>query len=285
MTFDTKVAKDVGTDAAIILSNIEYWQTKNKVNNINFFEGRYWTYNSVVAWSELFDYLSRSQIKRCLKKLEDKNYLSVGNFNKSAYDRTKWYSSNRIEKQTVPLDETNSSIRRNEPMEESKEANRKDQSSQPIPNINTDISKTNINTDNNLLMSKIKISDLEGKTVEYFEIAKAFQQLFIKNLQESNAPTKHQEEAKFKNYVDPIRLMMEKDGVTIEQLKKVYKFLGSPEGHFWRPNILSTKKLREKFTQLILKAQQNGKQQVTNSQNGGATDEYRRKVAEKLGIV
>lgn len=111
----------------------------------------------------------------------------------------------------------------------------------------------------NSLLSEIKISDLENNEVQYFEIALAYRNLFIKNLQEKNAPTANQEKATYKNYVTPIRLMMTAEGVTKEQLTKVYKYLGSIEGEFWKSNILSTSKLREKFQQLLLKSQENGK--------------------------
>lgn len=94
MRFDPKVAKEVGTDAAIILSNIQFWCAKNKANQRHFYEGRYWTYNSAKSFAVLFDYLSTKQIRYCLKKLEEKGYIFTGNFNSSKYDRTMWYSCN-----------------------------------------------------------------------------------------------------------------------------------------------------------------------------------------------
>lgn len=109
-------------------------------------------------------------------------------------------------------------------------------------------------------MSKIDISDLESdypELVDYFNIANAYRQLFIKNQKQRGSPTKNQDTAKFKNYVDPIRLMIENDKVTRSQLQVVFKFLDSSHGEFWKPNILSTSKLREKFTQLIMKANGN----------------------------
>ncbi len=107
-----------------------------------------------------------------------------------------------------------------------------------------------------ILLSEIKISDEESKDFLYVEIAKAFQQLFIKNLEEKNSPTVHQKKATYKNYVDPIRLMFEKDEVTKNQIEIVFKYLKSTEAEFWKPNILSTSKLREKFTTLLMKAQE-----------------------------
>ena len=95
MNFNTEVANKVGTDAAIILANIEFWQMTNKANNRNFKNGHYWTYNSVRAYEEIFDYLSSQQIRRCLDKLEKAGYIISNNFNESGYDRTKWYCSIR----------------------------------------------------------------------------------------------------------------------------------------------------------------------------------------------
>lgn len=104
------------------------------------------------------------------------------------------------------------------------------------------------------LLTEIEISDLEDFEFEYFEISKAFQNLFIKNLEEKEAPSEKVKKAKFKQFTNPIRLMMQKDKITKDQLTQVFKFLGSPEGDFWKPIILSTEKLRKNFNQLILKS-------------------------------
>lgn len=113
---------------------------------------------------------------------------------------------------------------------------------------------------NNILLSEIKISDLEEHQIDYFKISLKFQELFIKNLKEKNAPSVSQEKAKFKSYVDPIRLMFEVDKITKEQLIVVYNYLDSASGEFWKSNILSTKKLRDKFQQLYLKANETKKE-------------------------
>src|SRR5690606_26473228 len=116
-----------------------------------------------------------------------------------------------------------------------------------------------------LLLSEIDISDVEDGLKHYFEIAVAFQKLFIKNLEEKKSPTKNQASAKFSAYVDPIRLMFENDEVTIEQMQSVFKYLNSPQGEFWKANILSTKKLREKFPQLVIKSKENNNGNRSNN--------------------
>ena len=119
---------------------------------------------------------------------------------------------------------------------------------------------------NNSLLSEIKISDdkkfflikdlqieAEQNEIEYFKIAEKFQKLFIKNLKEKKSPTANQEKANFKNYVSPIRLLLENKEATKEQLREAYSFLNSIEGEFWKSNILSTATLRKQIATLIAK--------------------------------
>lgn len=132
MNFDTEVAKKVGTDSAIILSNIEFWIGTNKANKRHFYDDNYWMYSSGKAFNEVFDYLSESQIKTCLNKLVKFGYLEVGNHNKKGYDRTKWYC--------IPL---KSPISDFSPMHLSEIANPLDEIRQPIPDYKTDLKKNN----------------------------------------------------------------------------------------------------------------------------------------------
>lgn len=119
---------------------------------------------------------------------------------------------------------------------------------------------------NNSLLSEIKISDdkkfflvkdlqfeINEETLMHYKTALGFQKLFIKNLKEKKSPTSQTENATYKNFVDPIRLIFEKNEATKEQLREAYEYLNSKEGEFWKSNILSTKKLREKLSMIILK--------------------------------
>lgn len=118
MTFNPKVAQKIGTDAAIMLANIKFWVDKNRANGKNFHDGRYWTYNSVSAFEKLFWYLSKSQIRTCLKKLEEGGYIETGNYNKSPYDKTKWYcviENTDLSNFTNPSEKTTQPIPYNKP--------------------------------------------------------------------------------------------------------------------------------------------------------------------------
>jgi hypothetical protein len=90
--FNTEEAKKYGIEGAILIYNIRFWILKNKANNRNFINGRYWTYNSVDAFSKLFTYMSRQKIARELRKLEELGVLVSDVLSENKYDKTKWYS-------------------------------------------------------------------------------------------------------------------------------------------------------------------------------------------------
>lgn len=89
------LAREIGLNEALILQQINYWIEINKKTGKNFYEGRYWTYNSIRSWKENdFDYMSFETVKRTFAKLEKQGYLITGNFNKDPRDKTKWYTIN-----------------------------------------------------------------------------------------------------------------------------------------------------------------------------------------------
>ena len=91
-SFDIEVAKELGVNCAVILKHIYFWVEKNKANDKNFFDGRYWTYNSVKAFEEIFPYLTNKQIRGALDRLSEHGLIMVGCYNEDPYDKTLWYS-------------------------------------------------------------------------------------------------------------------------------------------------------------------------------------------------
>lgn len=90
--FDIDVAQLVGLNAAVLLENIAHWCEHNAANNTNLHDGHYWTYNSTKAFNELFPYITVNALRTAIKKLKDNGLILTGNYNKSAYDRTMWYT-------------------------------------------------------------------------------------------------------------------------------------------------------------------------------------------------
>lgn len=90
--FDPVIAKDVWVEEAIMYSNIKWWCEKNKANGKHYYDGYYWTYNSMEAFCKLFTFWSKEQIKRIIYNLENKWYLKTWEYNSNKYDRTKRYA-------------------------------------------------------------------------------------------------------------------------------------------------------------------------------------------------
>lgn len=90
--FNVELAMEVGIPKAILLENLAFWIEKNMTNEKHYHNGRYWTYNSARAFSKLFPYMNTKTIERQLISLERDGYIISDNYNKTTYDKTKWYA-------------------------------------------------------------------------------------------------------------------------------------------------------------------------------------------------
>ena len=146
-SFNIDIAKKVGIAGAVILNNIYWWVDKNSKNQINFYEGKYWTYNKKSAYLQQFPYLTENQLEYALTKLRDADYIEVGNFNKSKYDRTLWYT----------LTEKAYSELQNSAIHIGNFGNGERKNVTPIQDINKDINKDEENVE-------------QGSTIPYSDI-------------------------------------------------------------------------------------------------------------------
>ena len=101
----------------------------------------------------------------------------------------------------------------------------------------------------NRLLSELSVADVDKEN--YLLMAKAFQELFKDNVISAGGSPASIDKAKGTWY-DDIRKLVEIDKVEMESIRKVFIFLKSDP--FWKKNILSTSKLRDKFNKLILNA-------------------------------
>ena len=132
--FNVGIAQKYGVNEAIFLNNLIFWIKKNIANEKHCYDGYYWTYNSITSFEKLFPFWTKRQIRTVIEKLKEKNIIKTGNYNKSGYDRTKWYAIK------------DPSICQICQIENPIMTNQFDQNDKPIPDINTD-NKTYINTD------------------------------------------------------------------------------------------------------------------------------------------
>ena len=151
--FDINIAMKYGIQPAIILNNLYFWIEKNRANEKHFYDGYYWTYNSMKAFSELFPYMTERQIDYAIKKLVESGLVIKGNYNKSSYDRTCWYAITKAGYsilQNCEMDKTNKeySISQNCEMDKTNLSNGNDTIVKPIPDINTDSKQINEEKEN-----------------------------------------------------------------------------------------------------------------------------------------
>ena len=128
-------------------------------------------------------------------------------------------------------------------------------------------------------LTEVVTSEVPPNEATYFQMALNFHQAFRSVILKAKGSTKTIDRAKYKTWVDPIRLMIENDGITREQINIVGKYV--IEDSFWRGNIQSTSKLREKFDKLIVQANER------NSKNTGQqlSDQYKRELEERLSRI
>ena len=83
------LAAELGTaDEAIVLQQLHYWLQRS--NNVR--DGHKWVYNSMNDWLKQFPWIkSRKRLTRYFDDLESRGLVVTGNYNKAAFDKTKWY--------------------------------------------------------------------------------------------------------------------------------------------------------------------------------------------------
>lgn len=121
--FKLALAKIYGIEEAILINNFHYWIKENEANDRNFFDGRYWTYNSQKGYAKWFPYMNEGRIKRTINSLVEKGILMKGNYNANQYDRTNWYA----------FTDEGLALVKNYYIDEPKMTNGRVENSQPIP--------------------------------------------------------------------------------------------------------------------------------------------------------
>ena len=142
--FNPVLAQEYGIDSAVFLHNIYFWLKYNKAYQKNFYEGRYWTFNSLAAFSEAHPYWSRRQIERIVSACKKNGLLLTGCFNQDKRDRTSWYSlsDKAMSYFTEPAAEMADCISPNGEMHDTEQGQSFHQTGTPLPDINPDSSLT-----------------------------------------------------------------------------------------------------------------------------------------------
>jgi hypothetical protein len=143
-SFNIEFAKRYGVDEAIMVKSFQFWIRLNKANKINYYDKRYWTYNTNKSLTEYYPFWSEKQVRRIIESLVDKEILIKGNYNKIAYDRTIWYAfinedlylSDNFHLEEIGDYQKVNTILPNGQMEKTKRSNRFTEKGEPIPVAN-----------------------------------------------------------------------------------------------------------------------------------------------------
>lgn len=92
--FNVDEATKYGVEQAILLQHLRFWICQNVGKETHTHIGKTWMYQTASDMHNHFPYFSRQKISRLLREMENKGIIQSGNFNKSGYDQTKWYTIN-----------------------------------------------------------------------------------------------------------------------------------------------------------------------------------------------
>ena len=144
--FETGFAEIYGIEAAVLLHYIHYWVLHNRANEMNYRDGRYWTYNSRAAFKKLFPYMSEWRIKESLSRLQKGGLILIDSIGRNTTHRTVEIQPMEDECFTppIPYRNTNNKVLSNE----STDINNIQQSMFSSKDINEEIDKNDIPTSN-----------------------------------------------------------------------------------------------------------------------------------------
>jgi len=287
-----KLACAIGLNEAIVLQQVHYWLDRSdKVR-----DGQTWTYNTLDKWNQQFPFWSLSTLKRTLKSLRDQELLiATDKYNTLKIDKTLWYTIDydkllSLEKEDEPT--VNQPLGQNELMGKNKgseivpplgqnelmgDTNEKRVSfpwghfdltksskwsverskvNQALPETSTETTTDSKDKKKSRQRGKrvFDDSDVEMKLVNFFV------GLITKNDPKFKKPN-------IQVWCDHIRLLIEQDKRTPEEIKSVMEWTTNED--FWKSNILSTKKLREKFSQLKIQMDQPARTGYGNKRGSG----------------
>lgn len=246
---DTTLARILGLNEAIVLQQVNYWLEVNKNKNLNFYDGRFWTYNSIKDWHDsVFCFWSLVTVKRTFLSLEENGILVSANYNKEKRDKTKWYSIDfqKLEEiinnndggmnQCIGSICTNG-LGQNDPMQEVN-------LTQPLPETSTETNtETNLNTEDDSPTQPSPPKKTFCQNSNEFRLASYLFNYIKKNNSKAKEPN-------IQKWCKQFYYILQTDKRDIEDVKKVIRWCESDS--FWYKNILSPESLRKHYDKLYL---------------------------------
>ncbi len=258
-SFDTGVASKTGSlEAAVLYNNLAWWLMFNKDKPEAKKEGKIWSYSSYEEIANRLGYMNKRQVKYAMDKLVEHGFIVKGNFNKTPFDRTTWYS---FPDNVAPP----------QPNDPAPEVSNKSYEGQNCHMPEGSLGSDKIVTSEVAILSHVHIED-GIKEVPYISspedappsgspAAKAapqknneFSQEDIKNtdalierLKVVKSDLRVPVGQKLKSWRNQMRLLREKDGVPSDRILRVINWIG---GAGYIHTILSAESFRNKFDEV-----------------------------------
>jgi uncharacterized protein (UPF0335 family) len=221
--------------------------------------------------------ISVQSIRTCIKRLKSTGEITIKSTNKHSIITICNYDDYQLQ-----IDESNRLT--------NKQPNKQSTTSQQATNNKQEYKerKEYREEKNIILLSQVDESTLDQREKEYFQIAISFWKLIKTNLSELNLSISTIENAEYKKWINPIRLLIEKDKKTIDEIREVFYFLKTDD--FWKEQIRSTSKFRKKdkdgmsYFELLLIKSRNGnrRKNAKESRKSGVSEDYEQSIFERL---
>jgi len=249
-SFNIDHAKSYGVEEAIMLKNFIFWIKTNKANRKHSHDEKWWTYNSAKDYVDIFPFWNEGKIQRIIHSLINQKVIKTGNYNKTKYDRTRWFclvDESMLEFDSHSSNTTNGSGEINK-SKSKVSTNGSGGNDAPIPDTITDTI-----TDKNLppiegegIERKEKTGLVRGKSKyspKVIALAKHFYKKVLLNDPKFNKSTS--------TWLEEMDQLIRFDKRTEEEIRSVIDW--ATTDNFWKANILSPKNLREEFTRLLMR--------------------------------
>ena len=91
-SFEIAIADKYGIEVAVVFDMFCFWINKNEANENNYYDGKFWTFNSAKGFKKIFPYWSEKKIQRILQKMVEEDLIIKGNYNENPWNQTSWYA-------------------------------------------------------------------------------------------------------------------------------------------------------------------------------------------------
>lgn len=256
--FNEQIAKLYGVNEAIFIQNLYWWIEKNRQSEINYYTVKlhnktgeiitvsdYWTYNSMRAFQDVFPFWTERQIRTIVDNCRRKGLIITSNLNKRKYDKTMWYTlTDNVKKayensQTQLTEKSNGFGQNVTPIPDRK----------PVTKPDNNLNKESLNIYYCGVSEKRHNNNLE-KQIFHEKSEPYMLDQFLEEQIQKHTPEFKADEARRQRWAKDIDMMIHRDGLDPDKIADV--IVWAHKSTFWRANILSGKKLREKYLQLSI---------------------------------